>query len=331
MFLIFHHLVNGKNDKNLRIMNKKLEEIFNNFIKDDKLLLEDSDSSTDSNQSNDGNGDNINIREPLSIDSFDGTISVEFDDDSSVTSHGNLSFFIEYLKISNLFDSLVQDFPLSYISNNSSKPRDIVGTMMLSILCGHKRYDHITALRGDKVNPSLLGMSKICSEDSIRRALKNIDEDLAINWLNKHLKSCYYPLLTEDWILDVGTTVKCLYGKQEGAEIGYNPHKPGRPSHTYHSYMIANLRLMLGVDVLPGNQNHSIYTKPILFDFLDKLPKSMLPFMVRGDIGFGTDNIIKECEARNINYLFKLKYTKKVKSHISDLMNHGNWEYAGQG
>ena len=95
--------------------------------------------------------------------------------------------------------------------------------------------------------------------------------------------------------------------------------------------MIANLRLMLGVDVLPGNQNHSIYTKPVLFDFLDQLPKSMLPFMVRGDIGFGTDNIIKECEARNINYLFKLKCTKKVKSHISDLMSYDNWEYAGQG
>jgi hypothetical protein len=29
--------------------------------------------------------------------------------------------------------------------------------------------------------------------------------------------------------------VKTLYGEQEGAEIGYNPHKPGRPSHAYHT------------------------------------------------------------------------------------------------
>lgn len=151
-------------------MNKKLEEIFNNFIKEDKLLLEDSDSSIDYDQVS--IDDDVYVNKPLSIDSFDGKINVEFDDDSSVTSFGNLSFFIEYLKTSNLFDSLVQDFPLSYISNNSSKPRDIVGTLMLLILCGHKRYDHITALRNDKVNPSLLGMSKICSEDSIRRALK---------------------------------------------------------------------------------------------------------------------------------------------------------------
>ena len=51
------------------------------------------------------------------------------------------------------------------------------------------------------------------------------------------------------WILDADVTVKTLYGKQEGAVVGYNPHKSGRPSHTYHTYMIANLRLILEVEV----------------------------------------------------------------------------------
>ncbi|WP_297394309.1 hypothetical protein [Acidiferrobacter sp.] len=41
--------------------------------------------------------------------------------------------------------------------------------------------------------------------------------------------------MSTPWILDLDTTVKCLYGKQEGAVVGYNPHKPGRPSHSYHS------------------------------------------------------------------------------------------------
>jgi len=47
-------------------------------------------------------------------------------------------------------------------------------------------------------------------------------------------------------VLDVDTTIKPLYGEQEGAELGYNPHKPGRPSHCYHpksgSWMIARWR-----------------------------------------------------------------------------------------
>lgn len=31
------------------------------------------------------------------------------------------------------------------------------------------------------------------------------------------------------------STVKTLYGREEGAKIGYNPRKPGRPSHAYHT------------------------------------------------------------------------------------------------
>jgi hypothetical protein len=31
--------------------------------------------------------------------------------------------------------------------------------------------------------------------------------------------------------------------------LGYNPHKPGRPSHTYPTYLMANLRLILDVEV----------------------------------------------------------------------------------
>jgi hypothetical protein len=33
---------------------------------------------------------------------------------------------------------------------------------------------------------------------------------------------------------DIDTTVKPLFGKQGGAEVSYNPHKPGRPSHALH-------------------------------------------------------------------------------------------------
>ena len=37
------------------------------------------------------------------------------------------------------------------------------------------------------------------------------------------------------WVMDIDATVKPLYGHQKGAEMGYNPHKPGRPSHVLHT------------------------------------------------------------------------------------------------
>ena len=63
-------------------------------------------------------------------------------------------------------------------------------------------------------------MSKVVSEDSLRRALLKVDEERAITWLQKHLNHCYSLLLSEPWVLDMDVTVKVLYGKQEGAVRG---------------------------------------------------------------------------------------------------------------
>ena len=41
--------------------------------------------------------------------------------------------------------ALVADCPLHYTSPNAPKKRDVLGTAMLSMLAGHKRYAHIAA------------------------------------------------------------------------------------------------------------------------------------------------------------------------------------------
>jgi hypothetical protein len=128
---------------------------------------------------------------------------------------------------------------------------------MLSMLAGHKRYSHIAALRGDGVLPELLDMRRIVSEDAVRRAFAAIDEEAGAGWLRGHLDHCVEPLLSEPWILDVDTTVKPLYGRQEGAVVGYNPRKPGRPSHCYNTYSMAGTRLVFDVDVCAGDE-HSL-------------------------------------------------------------------------
>ncbi len=45
--------------------------------------------------------------------------------------------------------------------------------------------------------------------------------------------------LNTPWILDCDTTVKPLYGHQTGAEVSYNPQKPGRPSPAIQTYWIS--------------------------------------------------------------------------------------------
>ena len=116
-------------------------------------------------------------------DTFGGRVHVEWDPAAPVTPLGQLPFFIDYLKQGGLFDAWVADCPLGLRSPNTPRKRDLLGTALLSTLAGHYRYAHVTALRCDTVNPPLLGMSTLVSEDSLRRNLAKIDETAGLSWL----------------------------------------------------------------------------------------------------------------------------------------------------
>ena len=269
--------------------------------------------------------------EALALDSFSGQVRVRWAPDEAVTPLGQLPFFIDYLKQADLFDPFVADCPLRFRSPNAPKVRDVLGTMVLSLVTGARRYAHVNALRHDGINPALLGLSKICSDDSVRRALTALDREEAELWLKHHLTFPLHPVMQDDWVLDVDTTVKPIYGRQEGAVVGYNPHKPGRPSHCYHSYMISTLRLILGVEVTPGNAQHSSHGLPGLLDVLDGLTPGTRPYLVRGDSGYGNETVMRALEERTQPYLFKLRMTKRVKELVSKLASKTGWTEAGHG
>lgn len=267
----------------------------------------------------------------VAVDTFGGRVHVEWNPSAAVTPLGQLPFFTQFLQVSGLFDAWVKDCPLAYQSNNASGKREVLATLLLSILAGHQRYAHINGIRQDTVHPQLLGVKQLVSEDAARRALQKIDEAYGKTWLDDHLGRATTPLLGTPWILDLDATVKCLYGKQEGAVVGYNPKKPGRPSHSYHSAMMANARLALRVDVTPGNASAPAHAMPGIWAWLDSLPQNERPTLLRGDIAYGNEAVLKEAEVRAQHYLSKLKLTTNVKALIKKVFRNMNWENAGAG
>ncbi len=268
---------------------------------------------------------------PLEVETFDGKIYVEWDPDAAVTPLGQLPFFIQFLKLGHRLTPWVDDCPLAYLSNNAPKKIDVLGSLLLSVLSGHSRYAHIGTLAADNVSPNLLGMNKVVSDDSARRALKRIEEEAGVEWLQNHLYLSYEPLLKTSWILDTDVTIKPLYGHQEGAEVGYNPKKPGRPSHTYHTYLVANLRLVLEVEVQAGNQGQSCHSLPGLTSLLDRLPEDCRPAFIRGDCDWGSDQVMTSLEEKHYQYLFKLRKSKNVKKLIYKHHCLGAWVFFKDG
>ena len=267
----------------------------------------------------------------LAVETFGGRVHVEWNPQAAVTPLGQLPFFIEFLKTAELFQPWVQECPLERRSPNAPANVDLLGTLLLSVLAGQRRYAHISAIRADGVNPELLGMSRVLSEDAVRRSFLGADAPACADWLQKHLQICYAPLLREPWILDVDTTVKPLYGHQEGAVLGYNPQKPGRPSHTYHSYFIANLRLVLDVEVQAGNHTAASYSRPGLWALIERLGPDARPAFIRGDCAWGNEGAMAEAEEHGVDYLFKLKQSPKVRRLIEQAFARQDWTDAGQG
>ena len=273
----------------------------------------------------------ITHSEPMLVDTPGGRIHVQWDQDASATPNGQLSFFAEFLHTAGLYEAWVQDCPLHYTSPNAPTKYDVLGTLLLSILAGHNRYSHITALRCDGVSPDVLKMSKIISEDAMRRGLGRIESTASEVWLKAHIMRSLSTALNTPWILDIDTTIKVLYGHQQGAEVGYNPHKPGRPSHALHTYWVGNLRMVLDVVVSPGKQASASHAQPGLTALLDGLTPHQRPAIVRGDCGFGNDPFILELEARNQPYLFKLRQTKGIHKLLQRQFQREDWTLPGPG
>ncbi len=147
---------------------------------------------------------------PQRLETFGGVVEVLWEEDAGVSMHGGLAFFVEFLKLSGIWAKFVKECPLEYSSPNAPSKSEILGTILFSVLSGHRRYAHITGIRGDEVLPELVDIQQFRSEDSVRRAFEKQDEEALTLWMDGQMNETYAALLEQAWILDLDATVKTL-------------------------------------------------------------------------------------------------------------------------
>ena len=226
-----------------------------------------------------------------------------------------LAGFAQFLHASGRWERLCESAPFAYASNNAPEVNDILGTLVLGILSGANRFAHLSALRHDTLAMELFGMTKVASEDSVRRAIKSLDPAKADAWLVGELSESVRPFIgAAPWILDVDVTVKLLYGRaQEGAAVSYNPAKPGRPSRVHHAFLMAGTRLALDLDVRAGDEHASRHGLDRLCSYLETTAREWRPLIVRGDCGYGNEEWMRRMDALSQPYLFKIRLSKNAR------------------
>jgi len=63
-----------------------------------------------------------------------GTLHWDFSEHTPITLHGHLPFFAQFMQTGGLFSDWIEECPLSYSSNNAPKVRDVLGTILISVL-----------------------------------------------------------------------------------------------------------------------------------------------------------------------------------------------------
>jgi len=134
-------------------------------------------------------------------------------------------------------------------------------------------------------------------------------------------------LAAQTWYaLDCDSTVETVYGEQEGARPGPNPHKRGRAS--YHPLLCRERRsgLVIHSRLRPGDTSSSTDAVEFLAQSVARLPDARhREVLIRADRGFDAEALYAACEQRGWHYLIKLRVTDDLGSRIWTHADEGRW------
>lgn len=240
-----------------------------------------------------------------------------------MTPFGGFVPLAAFLQKTGFVDELAQTCEVQRSSPNASSARDVIYSFLLTTFIDGSRFAHVNRLREDPLLKELFRLKRLVGDDTIRRFFKEIDVAKAGDWIAKATRPLW-SCLPERFILDWDSTVQTRYGKQEGSEVGYNPHKPGRPSHHPLLAIVAGTRLCPYYRWRGGKAASAA-------EWIEAMQEAhrwsgRMPWLNRGDVGFCNETLISWHEQQGRPHcLFKLRLTKNLKRAIARVKDE-DWQ-----
>ncbi|MCK9905685.1 transposase, partial [Frankia sp. Cpl3] len=188
--------------------------------------------------------------------------------------------------------------------------------LIVGWILGCERLFHFRKLQNDALIRRFLG-GRCPHHTLLYKELERLSKNcptltLDLRKLNQQIIT---PCLPSELIMDLDSTVETVYGHQQGAAVGTNPHKPGRKS--YHPLMAfeGQSRLCLNAVLRSGNTHSSTDSVDFLrqtFELLGDRPVKYARF----DKGFGGEDFYSLWESKGIGYVGKLKWTERLQKGV---------------
>jgi hypothetical protein len=205
--------------------------------------------------------------------------------------------------------------------------RYTVGELLLAILypiiLGLERIETTQLLQHNGVFRYLSGLPTYPDPTTLRRFLLRMTPQALIRLRKLHdrflARMISKPHLPSRLILDLDSTVLVVYGKQQGAEVGYNPTKHGRRS--YHPLLCFEGRTkdFWHGELRPGNVHSASGTLDLLKACFAKIPSEIRSVIIRADKGFYDHRIVECLEECKACFVIVARLTRPIKRKLAHL------------
>ena len=191
--------------------------------------------------------------------------------------------------------------------------------IIFQIICGYFEDDCADELSYDPVLTAILGKNRLASQPTLSRFFNRMDNDTLKQFyqLQREMRKIVYDIKNPDIvILDLDSTLLDTYGHQEGE--GFNFHYQ---NHGYHPLVCFDGMTgdLLKIELRDGTAYSSTgvvdFLQPILDEFLEDYWNTSL--VLRGDSGFATPELYKQCETNGTSYVIRLKENSILRSYAS--------------
>jgi Transposase DDE domain group 1 len=132
-------------------------------------------------------------------------------------------------------------------------------------------------------------------------------------------------------ILDLDSTVVTVFGRQEGAAVGYNPRYRGKRSYDPLLCLEANSSFLWDAELRRGDAGTWAGSVELLASCFLSVPSDIRELRVRADAGFGYHPVLEMLEARPAQYAVVARMTASLKRALGGLRYerlNPRWEIA---
>ena len=233
-----------------------------------------------------------------------------------ITPFGGLSLFLKMLEKCHFEEHLASCSLPQQGSNRGYKPIQLILGLFAGVWCGANCFGHLDVVRYDAALCKLLGWERGADHRAYQRYLNKFSQTINQRVFSELFGWFFSELIFDNYTLDFDSTVMVREGNQEGAAKGYNPKRPGRPSHHPLLAFISDVRMIANYWLRPGNTSASTNYISFLDDTLSRLQNKKVG-LIRMDSGFFSGNIMNYLEDNQLPYIIACRFNNRIKYRLT--------------